>query len=410
MSNISRTDRQRIGIKKWANCGGHGVLEYATGVGKTTTSLMLIQSMYKRNPQFSVLIAVPTEVLKEQWNNALIKWKLFNICKVEIFNTIIRHSYDVDLFVVDEVHLSPSPSYILMYDCVKYRYLLGLTATWERLDGAQQRLLPYMQICDTITLTDALENGWVSQYRNYKVLIDVDLAEYDRINHKFQSIFSVFGHDFKLIMDLIQHPVKVAKWAKNRGLEVNVVRGYLATFMRLLKQRKSFVMSHPKKFELANKILDYRPNKKIIIFSATVKDAEQFKSRALILHSQKKKAENRAILDKFNKMDIGVIASPKSLNAGVDVKGLSVGIGITCDSSITTYTQKCGRICRLEENKIAEMFTLIIKGTIEENWYNNCNKGQSYIPITEDQLDLILKGQELSIRPRSSISDINHRY
>lgn len=33
---------------------------------KTNTSLMLVESFYKRNPNFSVLIAVPTDVLKEQ--------------------------------------------------------------------------------------------------------------------------------------------------------------------------------------------------------------------------------------------------------------------------------------------------------------------------------------------------------
>jgi superfamily II DNA or RNA helicase len=46
-----------------------------------------------------------------------------------------------------------------MYECVTYKYILGLSATWERLDGAHQRLEQYMQICDTITLEQALQNG-----------------------------------------------------------------------------------------------------------------------------------------------------------------------------------------------------------------------------------------------------------
>lgn len=36
-------------------------------------------------------------------------------------------------------------------------------------------------------------------------------------------------------------------------------------------------MSHPKKFEIADKILDARSDKKAITFSATIKDAEYFK-------------------------------------------------------------------------------------------------------------------------------------
>lgn len=168
-----------------------------------------------------------------------------------------------------------------------------------------------------------------------------------------------------MIMYLVQNPKKVKIWAKKHGLQEAQVKGYLAVFMRLLRQRKSFVMSHPKKFEIANKILDARKDSKCIIFSATVKDAEMFKKRALTLHSQKKKKENAKILEQFNQMDVGVISSPKALNQGVDVKGLSVGIAITCDSSQTTNVQKIGRICRFEEGKQAEMFTLVVKNSIE---------------------------------------------
>lgn len=44
--------------------------------------------------------------------------------------------------------------------------------------------------------------------------------------------------------------------------------------MQILQKRKKFVMSHPKKFEIAKKIIAARSNKKIVTFSATIKDAE----------------------------------------------------------------------------------------------------------------------------------------
>jgi superfamily II DNA or RNA helicase len=211
-------------------------------------------------------------------------------------------------------------------------------------------------------------------------------------------------------MELVQNPKKARIWAQKHGLHADKVRGFLAVFMRLLRQRKAFVMSHAKKFEIANKILDARPNSKCIIFSATVKDAEMFKKRALTLHSQKKKKENAKILEQFNQMDIGVISSPKALNQGVDVKGLSVGIAITCDSSQTTNVQKIGRICRFEEGKQAEMFTLVIKNTIENTWFDNANKNTSYITITEKQLETVLKNEYLSVRPKRGVADLEHRF
>ena len=62
----------------------------------------------------------------------------------------------------------------------------------------------------TVSLKDALENGWVSNYRNYKVLIKVDLTEYNELNSKFQQIFAIFNHDFNLVMELINNKRKFA--------------------------------------------------------------------------------------------------------------------------------------------------------------------------------------------------------
>lgn len=407
---MTRDDRQKLSCKRWVEAGGRATVCATTGYGKTRIATMIIQSLYKRNPQLNVLVIVPTEVLKEQWQLELAKNKLFAICKVEIINTVIKNIYEVDLLVLDELHAYASEGAITLFEVVKYKYVLGLTATFERLDGRHELLTPYVPICDTVTLSDALANGWVSDFRKYKVLLKVDMTEYNAYNAKFQQLFAYFGHDFKLVMELIKSPLKAKKWAKMCGKEEGVVRGYLTQFMRYLKLRKSFVMSHPKKFEIANKILDYRTDKKCILFTATCKDAETFKKRAYVLHSQKKKTENRKILELFNEAKIANIVSPKSLNTGVDVKGLSVGIALTCNSSQITNLQSLGRVIRREEGKVAEFFTLVIDNSIENTWFNNSNKNQSYITINEEQLDQILKGQEISSRPKQGIVDLENRF
>lgn len=50
-----------------------------------------------------------------------------------------------------------------------------------------------------------------------------------------------------------------------------------------------------------------------------------------------------------------------------------------------------GRVIRYEEGKEAEIFTLVLKGTVEEYWFKNSSLGKSYIEINENELDLILK-------------------
>lgn len=407
---MDRTERQKLAISRWIKTGGKGTLLLSVGFGKTFTSMMLIKSFVSKNPSFSVLIGVPTEILKDQWTRELTKHKLFLNCKVLVFNTIIRNQYDVDLFILDEIHLVPTPSFIHVFETVKYKYFLGLTATWDRLDHRQVWLEQYTYICDQITLKDAVENGWLSPYRNYKVNIEVDLQEYNDFNSKFQNLFAIFDHDFKLAMDLLKHPNKIKSWAKKKFIDEKSARGYLSAWIRLLRKRKNFIQSHPKKLEIADKILDYRRDKKCITFSATIADAEHFKNRAYVLHSKRKKAENQAIIEIFNSEETGVLASAKSAQQGLDIKGLSVGINTSVNSSTITKTQILGRVTRIEEGKVAEMFTLVLKGTQDENWFYNANKDQPYIDISEKELDDVLNYTFHEKRPKTAIANLENRF
>lgn len=378
---------------------------------KTRVAIEIIKAFYNRNTNFRVLIAVPTEVLREQWNRELAKNQLFSISRVEIFNTIVKNNYEVDLFIVDEVHLACSDVNINMFKIVKYKYVLGLTATLERLDGKDMLLHPYMSICDTVTLNDALENDWISNYRNYQVLLDVDLTEYKSYDSNFKRFFACFNNDFKLAMSLLSDKRKLKIWCQKTGKNEGAVIGALSQMMKYLKLRKQFVMSHAKKFEIADKIIQHRSNKKIILFSASIKDSEYFRSsKALILHSKQKKAYNRAVIEKFNSECSGILSTSKCADAGVDIQGLNVGIIVSGDSSKTRTTQRIGRIIRKEEGKIAEIFTLVIKGTIEESWFNNANKDQSYITINEKELDLVLAYNNISKRPKIGVEDLINRF
>lgn len=407
---MNRTERQKLAIKRWLDSNGIGTIVAATGFGKTYMTCMLIKALYNKNPKLSVLIGVPTDVLKKQWLKELAKNQLFSVCKVEIFNTIVKNQYTVDLFVLDEIHAACSSVNINMFKVVNYRYFLGLTATFERLDGNHSRLDEYTYVCDRINIEEAVSNNWLSDYRNYKVLIDVDLSSYHEWNQKFQSLFSIFNFEFNTAMSCINKPEFSIKYAKKTGWDPTQIRGFAAAWMRMLKKRKSFVMSHPKKFEIADKILDARSNRKCITFSATIKDAEYFKKRGYVLHSKQKKKENDAIIDKFNQQSIGVLSTSKSCDAGVDIEGLSVGVILSGDSSKTRTTQRIGRIIRFEEGKVSEMFTLVIRNTIEETWFNNANSNQQYITIDESQLDIVLSGKGISTRPKKGIIDIEHRF
>jgi hypothetical protein len=85
--------------------------------------------------------------------------------------------------------------------------------------------------------------------------------------------------------------------------------------MRCLRLRKQFVQSHPKKLEIAKKIIEARKDKKILTFSATIADAEKI-GIGSVLHSKQSKNKNSQILENFKKAPNGVINSSKALVTG----------------------------------------------------------------------------------------------
>jgi len=119
---------------------------------------------------------------------------------------------------------------------------------------------------------------------------------------------------------------------------------------RMLQARKAYIMNHPKKIEVARRILDARADKKVITFSATIAQAEKI-GRGYLVHSGNTKKKNRITMVDFAALKIGVINTAKSLDEGSDVPGLNTAIVLCNTSSQTQKTQRVGRVVRYEEGK-----------------------------------------------------------
>lgn len=375
---------------------------------KTRIALTISQILVKKNPKIKILVVVPTENLKNQWLEQLIEWKLLKNTTVEIINSVIKKEQHCDLLICDETHRYASDSFSRLYEVIYYRMILCLTGTLERLDGKEELIKMHAPICDKVTREEAINNGWLANFKNYLVTIDVDLTEYKQWDQIFNQCFSIIGFDFNLGMKLMKDAIFRRKYAKQTNMDFNILTGVVMKWMKAMRKRKEFVLSHPKKIEITRKILNARKNKKCITFCNTIKDAESIKI-GYVLHSKQKKKENAAILEKFSKDSCGVINSSKALNTGTDIPGLSVGIMLANTSSKITRQQSIGRCIRKEGDKIAEFFTLVIKGTQDVKWAVNSTEAE-YITITEEQLQDILDGKEISSRKRNYNVDLENRF
>lgn len=369
---------------------------------KTITALKCLKTVVNKYPNLSILVVVPTDNLKQQWEIQLEAW-IIN-ANVQVINSVIKNTCAVDILVLDEAHRYAASCFARVFEVVKFHYILGLTATFERVDGRHQIISKYCPVIDVITVEEALKNGWISEYKEYQVLIDVDdIDTYNEYNRQFQEDFEFFDYDFSLVMSLLG-PQGFINRSKLRDLRCKdggdrkamftAITHHATSFMRALQARKSFINNHPKKIEIARKIIEARSDSRIITFSNNIKMAESIGMGGVVYSGKDSKKKGRITLQEFESGTYNLIHSICKLNEGADLKGLSVGIVLGIDSSKIKATQKLGRVIRKEGNKQAEMFNIIINGTIEPQWFANSHKNRSYITIDEEGLYDVLAGKE----------------
>lgn len=400
--NLSRTERQEQGVQRWVDNKLCGTLNWATGVGKTRGGLMAISRFLKKNPTKSVIIVVPSEPIQRQWNQELIDWNLFQQCSVKTMNDTSVNKYSCTLLVIDEIHKVGAPTLLNIFKNVQYTIILGLTATFERLDGKDEIISKKCPIVDTISVEEAIENKWLADYREYEVLIEPeDINVYREVNKEFYEHFSYFNYDFNLAMKCATDWKRRAELAKEKCKEdqsedfktVNKqILVHAMGFSRTLQARKKYIFNHPKKIELTNLILENRQDKKCITFSATVAMAEKIKYGAVYSGKDSVK-KGRMNLQEFVQQDGGVLNTVMKLNEGFNCPDISVSVILGFNSSSTTKKQRVGRVIRQKEGKTAEVFTLVLKGTVEEEWFRKSTGSGRYIPISEENLIDVLQGR-----------------
>jgi len=400
---MNRDERQEICISNWKAAGGKGILELCVGFGKTRCSLKIMQRLIAKKPNAKIIVIVPTEYLKGQWLLQIADWKLLHNTDVIIINSAIgERGFECDLLIVDEIHEACNDNRITLFKTIKHKLCLGLSGSLDRIDNKQLSLLRFLPVVDTITLLEAVRNDWVAKANEYKVLLTVDLTEYQEAHQRFLHHFAFFAFDFELAMACLKDSTVRYNYALqiSGGQSKGAISGAMGEimvhaiqFMKALSDRKNFVWSHVKKTEIARLIVDHRRDKKIITFSQTKAMAESI-GEGMLMHSGQTKKKRGQIMDEFNAMECGLLSSAKALERGADIQNLSVAINMAFNSSKIAKTQKSGRVSRKEGDKTAEVYTLLIKGTMEEAWYNKSMAGTPYITIDESQLVALLKGEE----------------
>ena len=403
---MTRDERQEICRVKWVKSKCRGTIVQPTGCGKTTTALKCLKSVLNKYPTLRILVVVPTDNLKNQWRIQLDAWGMEFNADVQVINTVIKHTWNIDILVLDEEHRYAADTFQQVFKQVNYKYILGLTATFERLDGKHELIQKYCPIIDEVTLIEAKINHWISEYKEYLVILETDDIDiYKEYNKSFIASFEFFNFDWNLAMEQIgstgyKAQIKYRdKLCPNGSTEdkkktLQSIKYHAANFMRMIQKRKAYINNHPKKVEIARQIIEARNNSKIITFSNNIKMAESIGMGGQVYTGKDSKKKARANLEEFNEVKIGLIHSVAKLNEGADIKGLNVGIILGLDSSEIKAVQRRGRCIRFEKDKTAEIFNLVIDSTVEMEWFKKGHPNGDYVTIDEQGLKDVLAGKE----------------
>ena len=392
---MDRDKRQLMVVNNWIRNNCRGTACCATGFGKTRVALLAMDKVLKLNPNCVVVIVVPTKVLQDQWLRILENGNIKGNISVVISNSAIKKPFYCNFLIIDEVHRINAITSRKVFTLCSPSFILGLTATYERLDHKEKEVVDfYCPVCDTVTIEECLENNWLSEYKEYKVLLEVDLSEYKEMNKLFMQTFAFFDYDFNLAMSLVTNYFKQAQFAKSRNVTLQEVKANVYSFLKAVKYRKMFIANHPYKLEIAKKIIEARKDKKIITFNSSIKQCESYKM-GYVVHSGNTKKKNRMTLEEFAKCDTAVIHSAAQLKEGLDVPGLQVAIVTGFNSSQIEKKQMNGRVIRYEPGKQAEIFTLVLKGTVEEKWFQKSTEDMNYIELNEEELMEVLENKPL---------------
>lgn len=366
---------QTSALKAWQQAGSRGSLLLPTGSGKTVVA---IHAIYRA--RCSALIVVPTIPLLHTWYYKLRHAfqeeigvyynaeKLIKPLTVVTYHSacdlLAEHGQKFKLFIADEVHHLPSPSWSEVAVMAVAPWRLGLTATYpDEEDSAYGRLqdlvgpLVYSQ-----RITD-LSGEYLAEYRTSRVRID--LTEEERRQ---------YDANHATCMDYVKRKQLREKhgaaWLGHlRHLAAYDTEARKALLARGRNQRL-LASAQGKLSKLDDLLEEYlSAGELILIFTEDNRTAYRISLRYLIpcISHFTKAEERKEILDQFRRGGAyQCLVASRVLDEGVDLVDAKIAIILGGSGSARQQKQRLGRILRKVENQQAELIEVIARNTSEE--------------------------------------------
>lgn len=391
-----------INLKEWQVdaynkflINSNGIILACTGSGKTVLGLKLLED----NKDKRFLIIVPTIVLLNQWKNEIIKFGVGSEeeitllgggnntdpskrITIAVINSLLNINWEhqlanYDYGILDELHRYAADEFVkvLYRSKDKIKNKLGLTATLRRPDGYESKLIKNVgPIIYNINKERAISEGYICDYDVSIISCELnneEREEYNTVNENVSNTMKIFNGDFN----------NIRKVMKSGPCHVNygsAVRG-----MKHIQNRKQICAKIKSKIKETVKLCNDNKQKKIIIFDELQESANEIHKslnelgmKAVLYHSGIGSKAKKKAIEEYKSGESNILVSVKALDEGLDIKEADMGIIVNGNSQERQILQRLGRILRKKEGKIAHLYMLSGKGTVDEK---NIQKRMKFI-------------------------------
>lgn len=362
---------QRDALDAWHAADRRGVLELPTGSGKTVIGLKAIEALGT-----ATLVVVPTIDLLTQWRRELESEFGVTVGQMgggeQTVEPLTVSTYDsaylradelgdrFGLAIFDEVHHLGGEGYRDIARLLAAPARMGLTATFERPDGAHETVADLVGERVYAIDPDELAGDHLAPYDLKRIEVELTPEErerYEQANEVFTSYLAKSGIRMQSGSDY-------QELVKRSGRDPEAREALLA------KQRaREVMMNGERKVDVLADLLDRHRDDRVIVFTAHNDLVYRLSERFLLpaVTHRTPDAERRETLERFRDGTYSRVVTSNVLDEGVDVPDANVAVVLSGSGSEREFTQRLGRILRPnDDGRAALLYEVVSAETAEE--------------------------------------------
>lgn len=379
ISALQLFDYQQQAVMAWQRLDQRGIVVLPTGAGKTVVALEAI-----RVAERPTLIVAPTLDLLNQWHDRLtrafdIKIGLVGqgVCDIEDLTVITYHSAyrrigeigaRFGLLVFDEVHHLTAPEWAEIARLAIAPFRLGLTATY---DPRQSEM--FNELLGPLAYWKPMRELSGTRLAPYEVVrLSVDLSPEERLAYEREETIYLsywLGHSDPHIENRLETLLR------EQGRDARARNALQAWY-----QMRRIIAGAEAKLDTLEELFHRHASERVIVFTATNQMAYRISQLFLIpaITHQTNARERKTILQRFEGGQYKAIVTSRVLNEGVDVPEAAIAIILGGSGSAREHTQRLGRILRQRENKLAVLYEITARGTMETGVSRKRRQAEAY--------------------------------